>query len=134
MNFNGSCPSLVENYAWVDERLREMYYGYALTSFNCSEYEAEGLLNENWSWVDDRLVQMSKINDVNILEPMTASLTIMDNSSVNTVQECLKEEETNSISEDVWFEEIERLVTINSDIFSDYSDDESILFDFSDSQ
>lgn len=200
MNFNGSCPSLVENYTWVDERLREMYYGYALTCFNCSEYEAEGLLKENWSWVDDRLEQMSKITGVNIFEPMSASLTIA-NYSVNTTQECLKEEENHlsrhkcsnsesnisdyeeeaesvvkslkrksqlttckycnelfdnkiavgnydeeyeldmevSSSDSVIIEcdieeEMERLVTINSNIiFSDYSDDESILLDFCDS-
>lgn len=51
-------PLLVENFAWVDERLREMYNGYALTSSNCDEYEAAGLLKENWAWVDERLEEM----------------------------------------------------------------------------
>jgi hypothetical protein len=48
-------PLLVENYAWVDERLREMYNGYALTASNCDEYEATGLLKENYAWVDEEL-------------------------------------------------------------------------------
>jgi hypothetical protein len=51
-------PLLVENFAWVDERLREMYNGYALTDSNCDEYEAAGLLKENWAWVDRRLEEM----------------------------------------------------------------------------
>jgi hypothetical protein len=51
-------PLLVEKSAWVDERLREMYYRYALTSSNCDEYEAAGLLKENWAWVDSRLEEM----------------------------------------------------------------------------
>jgi hypothetical protein len=62
MDMNGppgiTHPLLVENFAWVDERLREMYYGYALTSSNCDEYEAAGLLKENWAWVDSRLEEM----------------------------------------------------------------------------
>jgi hypothetical protein len=51
-------PLLVENYDLVDERLCEMYNGYALTSSNCDEYEAAGLLKENWDWVDRRLEEM----------------------------------------------------------------------------
>jgi len=51
-------PLLVENYAWVDERLREMYNIYALTASNCDEYKSAGLLKENWSWVDNRLDEM----------------------------------------------------------------------------
>lgn len=50
-------PFLVENYAWVDERLREMYNVYALTASNCDEYEAAGLLSENYAWVDARLAE-----------------------------------------------------------------------------
>jgi len=56
-------PLLVENYAWVDERLREMYNGYALTASNCDEYEAAGLLKENYAWVDERLEEMCAITD-----------------------------------------------------------------------
>lgn len=51
---------LVENFAWVDVRLREMYNGYALTASNCDEYESAGILKENWSWVDCRLEEMCK--------------------------------------------------------------------------
>ena len=44
-----------ENYAWVDRRLEELYYGYALTADNCDEFQDAGLLTEKWAWVDDLL-------------------------------------------------------------------------------
>ena len=47
-----------ENYAWVDERLRELYYGYALTDENIDEFEEMVLLNENYAWVDERLREL----------------------------------------------------------------------------
>jgi len=96
MDLNGppglTHPLLVEKYAWVDERLREMYNGYALTASNCDEYEAAGLLTENWAWVDDRLEQMCKISDDDILPPALAPLTWV-NYRGNAVLECLEEEE-----------------------------------------
>jgi hypothetical protein len=52
-NFTDSL--LVENYAWVDQRLEELYYGYALTAENCDEFQDAGLLREKWAWVDDSL-------------------------------------------------------------------------------
>lgn len=51
-------PSLAENFAWVDERLRELYYGYALSATNCDEFEAAGLLKENWAHIDLKLEEM----------------------------------------------------------------------------
>jgi uncharacterized protein YecT (DUF1311 family) len=52
-NFTDSL--LVENYAWVDQRLKELYYSYALTAENCDEYEAAGLLcHAPLAWVDYR--------------------------------------------------------------------------------
>lgn len=51
-------PLLVENYAWVDQRLREKYYGYALTSANIDEFESADLLTENYDWVDRRLEEL----------------------------------------------------------------------------
>ena len=96
MDLNGppglTHPLLVEKYAWVDKRLREMYNGYALTASNCDEYEAAGLLTENWAWVDDRLEQMCKINDDGIFPPALAPLTWV-NYRNNADQECLEEEE-----------------------------------------
>jgi len=92
MNLNGppglTHPLLVENYAWVDERLREMYNCYALTASNCDEYEAAGLLKENWAWVDTRLEQMCKISDDNILTILTGV-----NYRGHAVQEYLEEKE-----------------------------------------
>lgn len=44
-----------ENYAWVDQRLEELYYSYALTADNCDEFQDAGLLTEKWDWVDDLL-------------------------------------------------------------------------------
>jgi hypothetical protein len=37
----------VENYAWVDEKLREIYYGYALTEQNLDEYQYNDLFTDN---------------------------------------------------------------------------------------
>jgi len=55
----GLTPShLVEKYAWVDERLAEMYNSYALTADNCDEYDAAGLFREKYAWVDERLAEM----------------------------------------------------------------------------
>lgn len=48
-------PLFMEKYSWVDQRLREMYYGYALTSDNYVDFQDEGLLNENFAWVDKKL-------------------------------------------------------------------------------
>ena len=53
-----SMPTLAENYAWVDERLRELYYGYALSATNCDEFESAGLLKENWAHIDLKLEEM----------------------------------------------------------------------------
>lgn len=49
---------MIENYAWVDECLRQMYYSYAFTVENYDEYEDAGLLKENWAWVDEQLEEM----------------------------------------------------------------------------
>ncbi len=41
---------LQENYAWVDNLLREKYYNYALTIENCDEFYCAGILNENYDF------------------------------------------------------------------------------------
>jgi hypothetical protein len=50
MDFNGppgiTHPLLEEKYAWVDQRLEELYYSYALTEENYNEYQDAGLLSE----------------------------------------------------------------------------------------
>lgn len=95
MDLNGppglTHPLLVENYAWVDERLREMYNGYALTASNCDEYEAAGLLSEKWAWVDDRLKEMCEIKDDDFI-PMPAPIT-WANYRADANLECIEEEE-----------------------------------------
>ena len=75
-------PLLVENYAWVDERLRAMYNGYALTSSNCDEYEAAGLLKENYAWVDERLEEMCTITKPDFL-PCPLPITWRGRNSEN---------------------------------------------------
>jgi hypothetical protein len=87
-------PLLVENYAWVDERLREMYNGYALTASNCDEYEAAGLLKENYAWVDASLAEKCEVTDEDFLPcplPLTwggrddgTLVSIEDESSVES--------------------------------------------------
>lgn len=61
-------PLLVENYSWVDERLREMYNIYALTDSNCDEYYVAGLLKENYAWVDQKLEEMCAITDYDFIQ------------------------------------------------------------------
>lgn len=62
MDLNGppglTHPLLQEKYSWVDQRLREMYYGYSLTADNSDEFEEIGLLTENYAWVDRKLEEM----------------------------------------------------------------------------
>ena len=85
-------PSLLdENYAWVDERLREMYYGYALTDSNCDEYEKAGLLNENFAWVDTELEKMCEIKDIDC-RPMPAPAPWANYRS-GAKLDCLEEED-----------------------------------------
>lgn len=60
---------MIENYAWVDECLRQMYYSYALTVENCDEYEDAGLLTEKWAWVDEKLEEMYNEDKMPILAP-----------------------------------------------------------------
>ena len=51
MDFTGppgiTHPLFKENSAWVDERLREQYYGYALTNLNYDEFLYSGLIKAN---------------------------------------------------------------------------------------
>ena len=47
--------SYQEKWAWVDQRLEELYYGYGITSENWLDYMEAGLLTEMGSSVDKRL-------------------------------------------------------------------------------
>lgn len=69
MSFQIAIPDslLQENYAWVDERLAEMYHIYALTDENYDEYEEAGVIKEHWDWVDKRLNEMCDISEHSIL-------------------------------------------------------------------
>ena len=53
-----------ENYAWVDDRLRELYYG--------DDLKDTYLLTENYAWVDDRLRELyygyTGIDDTEVIE------------------------------------------------------------------
>ena len=46
---------LKENWAWVDKRLRELYYGYGLNDATFNEEQDDNLLNDNYDWVDEKL-------------------------------------------------------------------------------
>ena len=46
---------LKENWAWVDQRLEELYHGYGLTEENSDDYIEAGLLSESFAWVDEEL-------------------------------------------------------------------------------
>jgi hypothetical protein len=72
MNTEQSCQEFLteENWAWVDKRLEELYYGYALTVRNADEYASVGLLTERWSWVDRGLeIRYNNEEDLRILCP-----------------------------------------------------------------
>ena len=71
MNTEQSCQEfcLKENWAWVDRRLEELYYEYALTVENADEYASLGLLTEKWSWVDSGLEMRYNQDDLRILCP-----------------------------------------------------------------
>jgi hypothetical protein len=83
-------PLLIEKYAWVDQRLREKYYNYALTSKNVDEYQYADLLTENYAWVDRRLADMCAFNEDDHLPPALAPST-WANYRENAVLECLED-------------------------------------------
>lgn len=96
MDMNGppglTHPFLVENYAWVDERLREMYYGYALTAANSDEYEAAGLLRENYAWVDNRLAEKCAMSDRDMLRLSCPAPIAWANYRVGAKLDCIEED------------------------------------------
>lgn len=49
---------LSEKYNWVDKRLYEKYYGYALSCENVDEFIEAGFLGEQSSWIDFALEKM----------------------------------------------------------------------------
>ncbi len=61
---------IIEKYSWVDQRLREMYYNYALTALNVDEFAETGLLNENYAWVDEELEELCNPNLDIVLRPL----------------------------------------------------------------
>lgn len=64
-------PMLVEKYDWVDVRLRELYYGYALTADNYDEFVAAGLFLEKYDWIDRKLEENEKRGKCLMLAPVT---------------------------------------------------------------
>jgi hypothetical protein len=48
-------PLYIENYAWVDQRLEELYHSYALTQDNLDDFINAGLMKEHYAWVDEYL-------------------------------------------------------------------------------
>ena len=57
-----------ENWGWVDERLRELYYGYALNEETYDEYQGDGLFKENWAWVDESLSEKYDLEPIAVEE------------------------------------------------------------------
>lgn len=67
-----------ENWGWVDERLRELYYGYALNEETYDEYQGDGLFKENWAWVDESLSEKYDLEPVEDVSLTQCPLTWMD--------------------------------------------------------
>ena len=92
---NGLTHNLLkENYAWVDERLREKYYGYALTSDNVDEFESAGLLQEHYSWVDLKLAELCYPHDDDIV-PLCPTPFTWYNYKTDVQLECIEESDNN---------------------------------------
>jgi hypothetical protein len=94
-------PILTEKWAWVDGRLREIYYGEDYDELNEEtfydevsleedtlnegfleeeeeEEEENGLFKENWAWVDERLSEKYDLEPVEDVSLRQCPLTWMD--------------------------------------------------------
>ena len=86
MSLNISESLLNEKWSWVDHRLEELYYGYALTIENSDEYSAAGLLTEKWSWVVyDLENQYNDEDELRILCP--APINWVNSEKINTIND-----------------------------------------------
>jgi hypothetical protein len=109
-------PFLEEKWSWVDQRLEELYYGYALTPDNCDEFQDAGLLSERWSWVDSELQtqydnEFDDTLDEYILCPAGLSWVLYKNYDI---QHCLEEEPRSRAESDIsdYSEEVDRALKI----------------------
>lgn len=74
---------LTENYAWVDERLEDMYYRYALTVENFDEFKEAGLLKDTWAGVE---VLLEGLN-----EPLLKETSVLDQELLEEDTEILEQ-------------------------------------------
>ena len=87
---------LKENWAWVDQRLEELYHAYGITEENCDDYIEAGLLGERWNWVDEELQnQYSSEFEERLPCPAPMSWVLYKNYDS---QYCLEDEEASSRS------------------------------------
>lgn len=101
MDLNGppglTHPLLVESYAWVDERLRELFYGYALTSDNVDEFQDVGLLQEHHAWVDQKLEEMCALPVNNNIVPLCLAPLTWCNYRSDAVLDCIEDSDESLI-------------------------------------
>lgn len=111
MSFQIAIPDslLHENYAWVDERLAEMYHIYALTDLNYDEYETAGVIKENWDWVDKRLNEMCEISEHSLIhltcpppEPWTTPVSLIwDGYMPGSILNRIEDESSDTFSQEI---------------------------------
>ena len=101
---------IVENWAWVDQRLEEVYHGYGLTKDNCDDYIDAGLLVERWDWLDTELQnQYSAEFEDRIPCPAPIAWVLYKNYES---QYCLEEERRSRAESDIsdHSDEVERVL------------------------
>lgn len=79
-----------ENYAWVDQRLQEMFHNYGMTEDNFDDYIESGLLKETSSWMDEKLQSQYDIEFINTV-PCPAPIQWVLYKNYDS-QHCLEEE------------------------------------------
>ena len=92
---NSVCDTIYEEkWAWVDQRLAEMFYSYGLTEDNVDDYIDAGLLGKSGDWIDEQLLSQYKGEFEDRL-PCPAPLKWVLYKNYES-QYCLEEEESTS--------------------------------------
>ena len=99
------CESLIcceemnfeENWAWVDQRLEELYHCCSVTSDNCYDYIDAGLLIERWDRINNEM-QPQYSSEFEDRLPCPAPICWVLYKNLDS-QHCLEEEERRSRAE-----------------------------------
>lgn len=93
-------PELMQdNWAWVDQRLEELYHGYGLTYENYDDYIDACLLVEMSSWVDNEQENQYS-NEFKDCYPCPAPICWVLYKNIDS-QHCLEEEQRSRAESDI---------------------------------